>query len=257
MLGFLDRLRWSAERDAPFPDPHRAILARSVPQVAALSPEARAELEGLVNVFLAAKRFEGAGGLEVTDAMRVTIAAQACLLVIGRCEGEPYPELVTIVIYPRAYVAKVSRVGEGGVVVLGHEVRLGESWGAGTVVLAWDAVIAGAADPGDGQNVVLHEFAHQLDQEDGASDGTPELPFLRYGAWARVLGAAYAGLVDADGRGRRTVIDRYGATNPAEFFAVATEAFFEKPRALRARHPELYAELAAYYAQDPAGPVEA
>ena len=257
MFDLLGKLRWASTREAPLPEAQRAIVAKNVPQAARLPDEARRELEGHVAVFLAAKRFEGAGGLAVTDEIRVTIAAQACLLVLGRCEGEPYPELVTIVVYPRAYVAKVTRPGEGGVVVEGHEVRLGESWGAGTVVLAWDAVLAGAADPGDGHNVVLHEFAHQLDQEDGASDGTPDLPFLRYGAWARVLGAAYAGLVDADERGRRTVLDRYGATNPAEFFAVATEAFFERSRALRSRHPELYAELAAYYGQDPAGPVEA
>jgi hypothetical protein len=251
MFDLVGKLRWAHVRDAAFPEAWRAMVRRNVPDVARLSDDERRELEGHVAVFLEAKRFEGAGGLVVTDEMRVTIAAQACLLVLGRCEGEPYPDLVTVVVYPRAYVAKVVR-GDGGVVVEGREVRLGESWGQGTVVLAWDAVLSGAAAPHDGHNVVLHEFAHQLDQEDGASDGTPDLPFLRYAAWARVLGAAYQGLVEADAEGRRTVLDRYGATNAGEFFAVATEAFFEKPRALRQRHPELYAELAAYYGRDPA-----
>jgi Mlc titration factor MtfA (ptsG expression regulator) len=132
-------------------------------------------------------------------------------------------------------------------------VRLGESWHRGAVVLAWDDVLHGAADPRDGHDVVLHEFAHQLDQEDGAANGAPRLPKpSMYAAWARVLGEEFEGLAESREQHRRTVLDKYGATNPAEFFAVATEAFFEKPLQLRKRHAELYEQLAAFYRQDPA-----
>jgi Mlc titration factor MtfA (ptsG expression regulator) len=126
---------------------------------------------------------------------------------------------------------------------------LGQSWTRGNVILAWDAALGGGRDFHDGHNVVLHEFAHQLDQEDGSADGAPPLPSRGlYGPWARVLGAEYESL---RGPGRH-VLDEYGGTNPAEFFAVATEAFFEKPRQLRKKHPQLYEQLKAYYQQDPA-----
>ena len=121
------------------------------------------------------------------------------------------------------------------------------------MVLSWDDVLAGAADIHDGHNVVLHEFAHQLDKEAGYGDGAPDLPQRSmYVAWARVLSAEYAHLVDAIHQNHPTVLDPYGATNPAEFFAVATEAFFEKPAALKSLHPELYEQLRQFYEQDPA-----
>ena len=121
------------------------------------------------------------------------------------------------------------------------------------MVLAWDAVRAGASDANDGHNVVLHEFAHQLDQEDGTSNGAPILEHrTQYVAWARILGAEFTALRAAAEQGRPTDIDPYGATDPAEFFAVVTEEFFERPEALRRRHPDLYEELRAFYRQDPA-----
>ncbi len=125
------------------------------------------------------------------------------------------------------------------------------------MVLSWSDVKAGARDLRDGHNVVFHEFAHQLDLEDGGVDGVPELEgWSAYRTWARVFSAEYLELRADAGKGRRSVLDDYGATDPAEFFAVATEAFFEKPRSLRTKHPELYAELAAFYRQDPAGDAE-
>ena len=162
-----------------------------------------------------------------------------------------YPDLETILVYPSTFVSKQTR-RDGYVVVEEENARLGESWSRGLVVLAWDSVLRGTANMHDGHNVVLHEFAHQLDAEDGDMDGAPALGArARYVAWARVLGEEFGDLVAKAEAGRGSDIDTYGATNPAEFFAVVTEAFFEKPRQLRAKHPELYAELAEFYRQDP------
>ncbi|WP_437722129.1 zinc-dependent peptidase [Sorangium sp. So ce861] len=252
MLGFLRKRRRAAARRAPFPPAWRAILDRNVPSFGRLAAEDQEELLGHIQVFLDEKPFEGCGGLEITDEIRVTVAAQACLLLLHR-ETDYYPELEVILVYPSAYVAPGREVREGGVVVEGGRPRLGESWSRGAVVLAWDGVLAGAADVSDGHNLVLHEFAHQLDQEEGPADGAPELPERStYAAWARILGREYERLVRDEASLKRTVIDPYGATNPAEFFAVVTEAFFEKPRKLRAKHPELYDQLKAFYRQDPA-----
>ena len=202
-------------------------------------------------MFLAEKKFEGCGGLEITDEIRVTIAAQACLLLLHR-EPHYYPRLVSILVYPHPYVAQARERLPGGIVSEGPSGRLGESWVEDVVVLAWDAVRAGASDANDGHNVVLHEFAHQLDQEDGTSNGAPILEHRSsYVAWARILGAEFAALCEAAEQGRPTDIDPYGATDPAEFFAVVTEAFFERPAALRGRHPQLYAQLRDFYRQDP------
>jgi Mlc titration factor MtfA (ptsG expression regulator) len=142
---------------------------------------------------------------------------------------------------------------EGYVTVEDDQARLGESWTRGVVVLSWDAVVTGVANPADGHDVVLHEFAHQLDAQDGAMDGTPELDGLeRYAVWSKVAGAEYAALVDAVEHHRKTSIDAYGATNAPEFFAVVVEQFFEKPTAMSQRHPELYRELASFFRFDPA-----
>jgi len=222
-----------------------------VPYVSKLSPEDRAELEGHVQVFLAEKKFEGCGGLELDDEIRVTIAAQACLLLLHR-DTDYFPDLEVILVYPHTYVAKTSTRFGGGLAVDDQQARLGQS-ASGVVVLAWDAVRRGATDVHDGHNVTLHEFAHQLDQEDGVADGAPVLgKRAMYTAWARVLGAEFTQLVDDVDKHRRSDIDEYGATNPAEFFAVVTEMFFEKPVALQHRHPALYEQLSLFYRQDPA-----
>lgn len=252
VFGFGRRRRRERLRAEPFPTDWEAILRRNVPLFDRLAEADREELRGLVRVFLDEKRFEGCGGLEITDEIRVTIAAQACLLLLHR-ETDDYPRLITILVYPHAYVAKSTEPIGGGVILEGETARLGEAWRDGVVVLSWDDVRAGASDIHDGHNVVLHEFAHQLDHEDGSADGAPVLVHRsRYVAWARVLGADYERLRQSSDRGREDVLDAYGATNPAEFFAVATETFFEKPVALRRKHPELYEELRGYYQIDPA-----
>jgi len=156
-------------------------------------------------------------------------------------------------VYPHAYVEKNARRRLGNVVVEGDQPRLGESWVRGAVVLAWDAVLHGASNIHDGHNVVLHEFAHQLDADDGSMDGAPELGKRSlYSAWAHALGAEYQELVERMAAHKPGDIDAYGATSPAEFFAVVTEAFFEQGAQLKRKHPELYEVLRGFYRQDPA-----
>ena len=252
MFAWLKRRRREAIRRRPFPAEWRAIIEKNIPYVACLSPEDRQELVGHVQVFLAEKHFEGCGGLQMTDEARVTIATQACVLLLHR-QADYYPNLVSILVYPTTYLVRGGRHTEDGLVAEGPQARLGESWARDVVVLAWDSVLSGAADIHDGHNVVLHEFAHQLDQEGNAGDGVPILPRRSmYVAWARVLGHDFDQLVRETEHHHRTLIDQYGATNPAEFFAVATETFFEKPSQLRSKHPELYAQLQQFYRQDSA-----
>jgi Mlc titration factor MtfA (ptsG expression regulator) len=242
-----DRLRRKA-----FPPEWLGLLERNVPIYRRLPEADRQELQGHILVFMAEKHFEGCGGLELTDEIRLTIAAHACLLLLHR-ETDYYPRLISILVYPQAYVARNREPIGGGVVLEGDMVRLGEAWKDGVVVLSWDDVRRGASDLHDGQNVVLHEFAHQLDQQDGTADGAPILDFRsQYVTWARVLSQEYEQLRRDTEQGRADVLDSYGAINPAEFFAVATECFFERPISLRARHPALYEQLQTYYHQDPA-----
>ena len=255
MFRFLRHLRRADVVAAPFPQAWREQLAASVPLWDAMSDEEHTKLEKLVQIFLAEKTFEGAGGLELTDSMRAVIAGRACLLVLHRVElDDPlYPDLSSIVVYPGAYRAKGARRAAGEVAIVQDEERLGESSMQGVVVLSWDAVRQGSANPHDGHDVVLHEFAHQLDAEDGVMDGAPALHARgKYAAWAHALKPEYDALVAATERGQATDIRDYGAKNPAEFFAVVTELFFEKPAELQARHPDLYEQLASFYAMDPA-----
>jgi Mlc titration factor MtfA (ptsG expression regulator) len=252
MFSFFKKRRRQRLRTQPFPSVWLTIIERNVRIYDRLPQADQQELQGHIQVFLAEKLFEGCGGLELTDEIKVTIAAQACLLLLHR-ETDYYPRLITILVYPHAYLAKhVEPIG-GGVVLEGETARLGEAWIAGVVVLSWDDVRQGASDLHDVHNVVLHEFAHQLDQQDGSADGAPILEHRsQYVTWARVLSDEYDQLRRDTEQGRTDVIDAYGATNPAEFFAVATECFFEKPIQLRRKHPQLYEELKTYYRQDPA-----
>lgn len=252
MFGFFRRRRRARLRAQPLPDEWWTIIDRRIPLVGALSSEDRRELGGIVQIILNEKRFEGCGGLEITDEVRVTIAAQAALLLLHR-ETDYYPTLQTILVYPHAYRAPSRRLNPDGTVTEGPQGRLGESWLRGVLVLSWADVVRGAADEDDGQNVVFHEFAHQLDGESGAMEGAPDLPSAaRYRDWARVLGQQYAELAEVIHRGHASLLDRYAATNPAEFFAVATELFFERPRVMRKRYPELYDQLSGFYRQQPA-----
>lgn len=252
--------RWRRERAArrEFPPAWERALRDRFGIWNRLSLADRDELKRHILIFLAEKRFEGCAGLAITDEVRLLIAAQACLLLLHR-ETDYYPGVRTILVYPSAFITTSRRPGPAGVITEETGPRLGESWHAlnsplsgGPVILAWDSVLHGAADARDGQNVVLHEFAHALDSESGGMEGAPllEKP-SSYRAWARVLGDEYRNLM-------RAVIDRgphalnaYAATNPAEFFAVATEMFFEQPGRLRELHPALYEQLRDFYKQNP------
>jgi Mlc titration factor MtfA (ptsG expression regulator) len=235
-----------------FPPDWLAILQRNVPLYSRLPAADQAELQGRVRTFLDGKDFEGCGSFEITDEVRVTIAAHACLLLLHR-QTDCFRSVSTILVYPSAYVVQERERLEDGVVSVGPAELVGEAWQHGPVILAWDEVLADATHQGGGHNVVLHEFAHKLDEEDGAMDGAPALgPAARYAAWARILASEYRRLRRDSAEGRRSVLDEYGAEDPAEFFAVATESFFGEPVLLRQRHPQLYQELAEFYRQDPA-----
>lgn len=245
---FFRRLRRKRLSELPFPEHWKQVIRKNVPLYNRLPDSFKEQLHGLVHIFIAEKNFEGCGGLEITEEIRITIAAQACMLLLNR-KSTYFKKLRTILVYPRTYVAK-TRSSDGTVMIDGHSVRLGESWQNGPIVLAWDSVTGGTSNITDARNVVLHEFAHQLDQEDGAADGAPILEHRSsYLTWARVLSKEYETLQNR--KGRRTVMSSYGATNPAEFFAVATETFFEKPGQMKKKHPELYDELKNYYKLDP------
>ena len=223
---------------------------RNVPIYRRLPGDLVRQLQGHVQVFLAEKNFESAGELEMSDEIRVTIAAQACVLFLNR-RPHYFPNLSSVIVYPEAFVVEQIEPGRWHHVAT-RQVVAGQSFAGGAVAVAWSEVLMGTADPGDGHNVVLHEFAHQLDQEDGAADGAPLLDGpSAYTTWTRVLGTEFERLRLRLERTRKTVIREYGASDPAEFFAVATETFFEKPAALQQRHPELYVELRKYYRTDP------
>ena len=252
MFGFKRRRRQKL-RNQPFPPEWIALIEKNVPYYSHLNPAEQTELQGHIHVFLHEKNFEGCGGLEITDEIRVTIAAQACLLLLHR-ETDYFPLLTSILVYPNHYFAASKEHLPGGVVHEDIEGRLGESWYRGPVVLSWDDILSGAADPYDGHNVVFHEFAHQLDSESGSAEGAPVLPHpSMYTAWARVLSQEYEKLLKDIQRRHQHLIDAYGAEDPAEFFAVVTELFFEKPVALKRLHPQLYEQMAGFYQQDPAG----
>ncbi len=248
----LKKKRRERIRNGPFPEAWTDILEKHVAYYHRLTPEDQAELRGHIQVFLDEKAFEGCGGLEINDEIRVVIAAQACILLLHR-ETDYYPTLGSILVYPHQYFSPGIRQLPEGVVAEGLEGRLGESWYRGPVVLSWDDVRRTAHDHKDGHNVVFHEFAHQLDSESGANEGAPLLPRRSmYIAWARVLGNEYEHLISELDHHHNTDLDAYGATNPAEFFAVVTEAFFENPVQLKQRHPRLYEQLALFFRQDPA-----
>jgi MtfA peptidase len=236
----------------PFPDEWERILEKNVSLYRYLPDALKQQLHSDIKIFITEKHFEGLGGLEITDEIKVTIAAEASMLLLNRKHSD-YPRLSSILVYPSAYVAKQKTIINGGVYIEGQSVRLGESWQHGSVILAWDVVRQGAINSQDGHNVVLHEFAHQLDQEDGIADGAPILEkSSSYAAWARILNREFEHLRSNVEHHKKNVLDNYGATNPPEFFAVATETFFEKPEQLKKKAPDLYYELRSFYKVDPA-----
>jgi hypothetical protein len=234
----------------PVPDSWPDILERRVPLAARLPAESRQRLYRLIQMFLREIPIEGCKGLVLTEEMRVTIAAQACLLLL-HADYPRYPNLRCVLVYPRTFVPtdfhlQASEIEETPAPVVG------QAWANGTVLLSWDSVRAGGENPNDGRNVVLHEFAHVLDGEDGAFDGVPVLATgSAYQAWGYALANRFARHQRLVRRGRKGSMDPYGATSRAEFFAVSTEAFFEKPHQLAKKEPDLYRQLATFYGFDP------
>ena len=235
----------------PIPASWCGVVEHDVPLARWLSAEERERLLRLVQVFLTEKHFEGCGGLTVTEEMKIRIAAEACLLLLN-LEGPCYPTLRTVLVYPHGFVPKFAGSPGTGEIARSPVPLIGESWGDGVVVISWDDAVRGARNPADGDNVVLHEFAHQLDAEDGAADGAPILAPGALRTWGAVLSVEYERLRRDAADDRRSALDDYGATNKAEFFAVATEAFFEKPVQVEREHPALYTQLRQFYRQDPA-----
>jgi len=240
VFGFFRRRRRRALRAAPVPPTWAAILRRNAPFVARLSDGARAKLFGDMQVLLAEKHFIAAGGMTIDDEVRVTIVAAAARLVLN-LDVDRYDAITELVVYPRAY----QHPGRDGAV-------LGEAHGrVGVVVLAWDAVRRGLRDERDGADTATHEFAHVLDAHDGLFDGTPALHARAdYLPWATVMQARFSQLRRGD-RALRKALRDYGATNEAEFFAVVSEVYFERPTLLRSRAPDLYAVLLRFYGAPP------
>jgi len=241
VFGLFSWIRRRRAARMPFPEAWRTILRQEVPFYARLEPAAAARFEAKLQILARTKHFAGAAGFEVDDRVRVVVAAAAARLIMNM-PGQHYDRLGDIVVYPDDYRHP------GGPL---DQAVFGEAHHHGTVVLSWAAVLAGLRNPDDGHDTATHEFAHVLDAQDGNFDGTPVLRcFAAYAPWARVMSVEFLSLSGKrrhKGKRARQVLRQYGATNEAEFFAVATEAFFEKPRQLRARHPELYAVLAEYY----------
>ncbi|MGJ8641402.1 MAG: zinc-dependent peptidase [Opitutaceae bacterium] len=227
-------------------------LSENLPVYGRLPSSLQTALHHKIGQFIQTTNFETRDSLELCDEMIISIAAQACMLVVQH-EGLPYEALNTVIIYPSAFESLMEFENEAGELCEKTVHCEGESWEDGTVHLAWDAVCHGASNMVDGDNVTMHEFAHQLDALDGDTDGVPLLATEEaYNTWANALGEHCGDFIEQVMRGEATVIDPYGATNPGEFFAVVTETFFEKPRALKAKRPSLYAELQSFYGLDPA-----
>lgn len=235
-----------------FPSDWEDIIRANVFHDRQLDAEQRAKLRRSVQIFAAEKNWEGCLGLTVTDEMRVTVSALACLLTVGMDEVY-FDDVLSVLIYPTAYVAPDTLITREGVCIDGGQARLGEAWYRGPVVLSWQDTLAGGRHERPGHNLVLHEFAHQLDMMNGRQiDGTPLLngPVERR-RWGNVLQPVYEQLQHDCRHGQHPLLDCYAAKNEAEFFAVLTETFFEQPHALQHRAPEVYNLLVDYFHQDP------
>ena len=241
-VSWLKKRKRNTTFNLPFPEDWEQHITNHVRFYKNLPDTLKQQLKGHINVFLSEKYFEGHNGIEITDEIRVVIAAQACLLLLNR-KTNYYPHLKTIMIYPSAFRNPNSEHAHLG--------NLGESWTRGPVVLSWGHSLHGGQNDKDGSNVVIHEFAHQLDQEDGVSDGTPMLQKGHIRSWAKVLGKEFKSLQIKAKCRRRSFFNYYGATNAAEFFAVISEHFFEQPKTFQRKHPDLYVELKKYYNIDP------
>lgn len=238
-------------REQAFPAEWRTILRKNVPFFYKIPADLQLQLKDKMKVFLSEKQFVGRQGQDITDEVRVTIAAQACMLLLNR-KLDFYPFLQTIVVYPAAFISGRTSSDESGVHYQDTRVILGESWTKGQVILSWRDSAAGASDIDDGHNLVMHEFAHQLDGENGATNGSPPLNSDQsQKEWSQVMQESFDRLQSKVRKGHSSIIDRYGATNSAEFFAVSTETFFEQPEELQQEYPELYQQLSNYYKVNP------
>ncbi len=230
-----------------FPAAWAAYLEAEVPLYRRLPMTFRPQLHGHINVLLAEKTFEGCGGLELGEEQPLVIAALAAFLLLNR-KTDYFPGFRTILVYPDTFVVPATEY-DGPIQITGPDLRSGESWMRGPVVLSWGDIRRSIADTDAGYNVVLHEFAHKLDEENPDYEGLPLLSSPeQYDSWAAVLSREYQALR----RAGSDVLDDYGATSPAEFFAVPTEAFFQRSAEFKSRHRALYDELATYYRIDPA-----
>lgn len=236
----------------PFPKQWRKIIQQRMPYFRAMPTDLQLQLKAHIQVFLAEKNFIGCNGVKITDEIKITVAAQACLLLLNR-KTNYYPKLTTILVYPRAFVKAQQSKGADGVQFTDNRSLAGESWDIGKVILSWQDTVKGAEIPDDGRNVVIHEFAHQLDQENGKANGAPILGRgQNYQTWSTVLSKQFQQLQQQAQTGMPSLFDYYGATNPAEFFAVASEVFFEQPTEFSHYYPPLYQQLKQYYQVDPA-----
>ncbi len=258
MFNWLRKRRRQKILEEPFPEHWRDILNQCASHYVYLDDGEKKRLEQLIQVFIAEKHFEGLGGLVLTDQVRVIISACACMLLLG-LSHDLYRKVDSILVYPSTVVRPKRVLGErraGGVVQQGPMPLLGEAHMHGPVILVWDAVKRGAYHNELGHNVVYHEFAHKLDMLDGSADGVPPLNSAeQYASWAEVCSREYETLRKKAARGQRSFLDKYGATNPAEFFAVVTEYFFDNPARMHDRHPDLYDILSGFYNQDTAARV--
>ncbi|MEI6207896.1 MAG: M90 family metallopeptidase [Desulfuromonadales bacterium] len=255
MLHWLRDHRRTEIRKRLFPAEWEAYVTANMAHYSMLDEAERTELQAMMQVFLEEKQWEGCGGLELTDEIRVTIAAQACLLQL-KLPHDYYRNVESILVYPSTVVPperhirvfeNVSEPVEASIPILG------QAFMQGPVILVWDALLQGARHPEQGHNLVYHEFAHKLDMLDGAADGTPPLADSEQLAeWVSVCSREFLRLRGLADKGHKTFLDSYGAKNEAEFFAVATEEFFDRPLALKKHASDLYHVLKAYYRQDPA-----
>ncbi len=252
IFSWLQRRRREKIVAEPFPPEWLAYLNKNVAHYRYLSEAEQARLRDDLRIFIAEKTWEGCGGLRITDEMKVTIAAQACLLVLGM-EHNYFDRVLSVLVYPHGYRAPTPEFVNPGMVVDASSDRLGESHYRGPVILSWEDVLEDGRYPQGGKNLVFHEFAHQLDMLDGVVNGAPPLQGREaVKRWQEVMTAEYERLVRESQHGRATLLDQYGTTNEGEFFAVATECFFDRPVQMAHRHPQLYELLRDYYRQDPA-----
>lgn len=242
------RRRILKRRSIPYALWHETLA--DIPSLAALDAETRKRLHDFALIFMNEKSIEAAGGLELTDPMRVRIAALACrpILELGL---DAYAGFHSVIVYPGEFLVRDREYeDEDGVVHVGDDVLSGEAWEQGPVILGWDDVLASGR--GDAYDVVAHEFAHKLDLLDGAINGMPDLPSeMSPAAWIAAFEPAYEELCARVERDEDTWLDPYAAEDPGEFFAVCTEMFFDVPAELRAEYPAIYAQLAAYFKQHP------